>query len=258
MKKNNIYILFALSGTVVILWQLLASGYVLTLDMIFGPHVDLVHNAGDLWNTAPTWYVLAFFTWILGGWITEKILLVTIFFLLFYLPLHFFKKIFKVENTYGAEYIVSLVFAINPFVYERFLAGQWAVLFGYALLIPFVAYLSTFCNEWNYKNGLKLLGLIILIGVVSTHILIISLIVTGLVLAVNWIGRKFDADFLKKCLLLALAILILSGYWLLPAFLGETTPITSFGAENWGAFRTAGAGNFGTLGNVLSLHGFWG
>ncbi|MCX6715652.1 MAG: hypothetical protein NT077_01385 [Candidatus Taylorbacteria bacterium] len=263
MKKNNIYIFFAVTGTVVVLWQLLASGYVLTLDMIFGPHVDLVHNAGDLWNTAPIWYMLAFVTSILGGWITQKILLIVIFFLLFYLPLHFFKKIFSLENTHGAEYVASLVFAINPFVYERFLAGQWNVLCGYVLLVPLTAYLMGFCREWNYKNGLKLLGIIILTGAISTHVFIMSLIVIGVALIVNLIShavatKKLETGFLKSVLLLGLSVLVLSSYWLIPAIVSKATPITNFGPENWGAFRTAGSDTVGTLSNVLSLHGFWG
>ncbi len=259
MKKNNIYIIFSLIGVLIVLWQLLANGYVLTLDMIFGPHIDLVHNAGDLWNTAPTWYFLSFLTSVFGGWITQKILLITIFSLLFYLPLHFFKKIFSIEKIYGAEYVVSIIFAINPFVYERFLAGQWSVIFGYVLLVPFTAYLIGFCKDWNYRNGLKLLGITILIGAISTHIFIMTLIVTGLTFIANLIRFKFNIDFIKKGLLLGVAVLVCSCYWLIPAFISTTdTPLAIFGPEHWEVFKTAGSGYWGTLGNVLSLHGFWG
>jgi len=259
MKKNNIYIIFSLIGVLIALWQLLASGYVLTLDMIFGPKIDLVKNAGDLLNTLPIQYLLSFLTSFLGGWITQKILLIAIFFLLFYLPLHFFKKIFNIENTYCAEYVTSLIFTINPFVYERFLAGNWMVIFGYALLIPFTAYLIEFCKECNYKNGLKLLGIIILIGVISTHIFIMSVIVVGLACVANLIRIKFDFGFIKKGIFLGLAVLVCSSYWLIPAYIGSTgTPLAIFGPEHWEVFKTASSGYWGTLGNVLSLHGFWG
>ena len=190
MKKSSLRIIFSILGVAIVLWQLLFSGYVLTLDMFFGPHIDLVGRSG-LFSAMPIWYVLSFFTYIFNGWIAQKILLVVIFFLLFYLPLRFFRKIFGIENTHGAEYVASILFAINPFVYERFLAGQWAVLFGYALLIPFTAYLIGFCKEWNYKNFLKLLVAIILIGVVSTHILIMSVIVTTLAFIANFIVCQF-------------------------------------------------------------------
>ncbi|MEI6490880.1 MAG: hypothetical protein WCO16_03950, partial [bacterium] len=133
MKKNKLYIIFALLGAIVVLWQLLAGGYVLTLDMVFGPKVNLIISQGGLFTTLPTKYVLVFLTYISTGWVAQKILLITIFFILFNFPLHFFRKIFNSEKTYGAEYFSSIFFAINPFVYERFLAGQWAVIFGYAL-----------------------------------------------------------------------------------------------------------------------------
>jgi hypothetical protein len=258
MKKNNLYIIFALLGAVIVLWQLLASGYVLTLDMIFGPHINLVPAEGALINTLPTKYVLSFLTFVFNGWIAQKILLITIFFLLFYLPLHFFKKIFKIENTHGAEYVSSLFFAINPFVYERFLAGQWAVIFGYALLVPLTTYLIEFCREWTYKNGLKFLWVIILMGAISTHYLMISLILIAIFLIVNFIKQKFSFDFLKKSLLLALGVLVISSYWIVPAMLSKNTPITTFSSEHWEVFKTASDISLGTVGNVLTLHGFWG
>lgn len=255
MDQNIKKTLFSIFGTVVVLWQLFASGYVLTLDMAFGPHVDFVWS---VFEVTPIWYVLSLFTFVFGGWITQKILLIVVFFLLFYLPLRFFKKIFNIENTGGAEYVASLIFAINPFVYERFLAGQWAVLLGYALLMPFATFLIEFCKDWSYKNGLKLLGLIILIGVISLHILIISLVVTAVACLVNLISQKFSVGFFKKIILLGLAVLLCSSYWLVPVALSNTTPLSTFNPEHWEVFRTAGSGSFGTLGNVVSLHGFWG
>ncbi len=261
-KVNIRYVFFSLIGTVIVLWQLLGNGYILTLDMIFGPHVDLVHTAGSLWNTAPTTYLLSFLTTVFGGIVAQKILLVTIFFLLFYLPLHFTRKVFIGEGitkqTYGVEYIVSLIFAVNPFVYERFLAGQWNVIFGYALLVPLLTYLLEFCKEWNNRVSLKLVAAIILMGAVSTHIFIMSLLVITVFLIVNLFARKFDISFLKKILLLGLVVLICSSYWLIPAITGPKTTASTFESEHWEAFKTTGEGKFGTLGNVLTLHGFWG
>jgi len=257
MKKNNIYVIFSILGVVVVLWQLLSSGYVLTLDMVFGPHVNLTSNARDLLNTIPTWYLLSFITSILGGWIAQKILLITIVFLMFYFPLRYFKKIFNLEDTHGAEYLVSIFYVVNPFVYERFLAGQWNVLLGYVLLVPIIAYLIQFCRDWNKNNSLKLLASIIILGMVSTHILVMVLIVISISIICNLIFLKGNRAFLKKSLLLGLGVLILSSYWIVPAILAKTTPLTIMGPEHWEVFKTTGNGLFGALGNVLSLHGFW-
>ena len=78
MKKNNVYILFSILGVVIVLWQLLASGYVLTLDMVWGPRVNLPMSNGSLINAFPMSYVLCFLTFIFNGWICQKIFLITI------------------------------------------------------------------------------------------------------------------------------------------------------------------------------------
>ena len=91
-----------------ILWQLLLPGYILTLDMVWG-----------------------------GIWITQKLFLIVLFFLLFYLPYRFFP--FEIDSKF--KYWAAIFYAINPFVYERFLAGHWLVLLLYALLPPLIYYL---------------------------------------------------------------------------------------------------------------------
>jgi hypothetical protein len=257
IKKDRFFIIFSLFGTVVVLWQLLGHGYVLSLDMIFGPHVDLIKNPSDFLNTFPVWYILDFFTLIFNGWIAQKIFLIAILFLAFYFPLHFFKKIFNLENTYGSEYIVSLFFVINPFVYERFLSGQWLIILGYVLLVPITSYLIDFCREFNNKSLLKFTGVVFILALVSIHILTIVLIIIFISLLINLIYRKFNLFFFKKSLLLGLAVLVSNSYWLIGAFLKKATPMTSFGVEHWEAFKTVGKGYFGTIGNVLTLNGFW-
>jgi hypothetical protein len=261
MKKNNLFkIIFALLGTSVVLWQLLASGYVLTLDMVFGSHIDLATSAGDLLNTHPVWWLLSILTTIFSGWFAQKILLITIFFLLFYFPLYYFSKIFKFEKTYGAEYIVSVFFVISPFIYERFLAGQWLVIFGTAMLFPITAYVIEFSLNLNLKSTLKLLVSILFLGMISIHILIMVLILMIITFLVVAIYQKFSFKFIKQIVILTLSFLVFSSYWLVPALINKNgTPLSNFNSEHWEAFRTAENDKFGgVIGNVLSLHGFWG
>jgi hypothetical protein len=257
MKKSINYILFSLLGMVVVLWQLLLSGYVLTLDMVFGPVVDLTFHTGNLLNALPLWHMLSVLSNLIGGEFTEKLLLVTLFFSLFYIPLHFFKKIVAVDNTYGAEYVVTVFFAINPFVYERFLAGHWMVLLGYVLILPIFSYLIDFCNVATERRGLKLIASILLLGIISTHILIMVALIVIATLCANWIRLRGSRDFLIKSLLLGVGIVVGSSYWLIPAYMSKGTAIASFGPEQWEVFKTVGSGSFDVIGKVLSLQGFW-
>jgi len=257
INKNNLYLIFSLLGVIIVLRQLLTSGYVLTLDMVFGPRVAVAESVGNLLNTLPIWYLLHFLTLVLGGWLTQKLLLILIFFLLFYLPLRFFKKIFMLEDTHGEEFVAALIFAINPFVYERFLAGQWMIILSYSLFVPLMAYLIEFCHKENIRNSLKLFGVIILLEIISIHLFIIALIIIAFVWVIIFFSHRLKTDFLKRSLILGLFILLFSGYWLMPVVLSKTAPLDILGSEHWTAFKTAGQGNFGVLANVLTLHGFW-
>ena len=133
-KKN---IVFFLIIAIIILWQMLLPGYVLTLDMVFTPKLHILHHLGDFYNSLPLTALLEFLNFFLSGWIIEKIILVSLFFLIGYLAFVFL----PVPKKYHAHYFAALLYTINPFVYERFLAGQWTLLFAYALLPPFFYYL---------------------------------------------------------------------------------------------------------------------
>ncbi len=257
MRKNIFYIFFVILGTVIILWQLLLPGYVLSLDLVFGPYVNFFIDNGVLVNTLPIKYIFVFITTICGGWVTEKILLIAIVFLLFYLPLHFFKKIFNLIETGGAEYVVAVAYAINPFVYERLLAGQWAVVFGYALLVPVISYLFDFCRAWSVKNGVKLAVMITVLGVISLHYFVMCSIVIALACIVNFFAKKERIKFLLAALAVGCGIIVLSLYWTVPALHNPYNQVGQFSADQWQVFKTVGSGSFGTLKNVLTLHGFW-
>lgn len=266
-KGNNAHILFSILGVAVVLWQLLGSGYVLTLDAVFGPHVDLVRHAGDLVNSAPWWTTLSWLTTLFGGMVAEKIVLVTLFFTLFYFPLRYFQKIVSLETTHGVEYIVAAFFVVNPFVYERFLAGHWMALFGYAMLFPVTYYTSLFFgktgtkNIWSgvtdIKNFVKLLASLLLLGILSMHFLVMAIVMMMVFFVIQVVSVRGSASFLARGLVLLAGFILGSSYWLVPAFLSSGTVVASFGKEQWEAFKTIGNNSWEVLGNVLSLHGFW-
>lgn len=66
IKQSSGYLLFAAFGAVVVLWQLLLGGYVLTLDMVFGPNV-LLPAAGSLLSGVPLKYVQMFLVYVVRG-----------------------------------------------------------------------------------------------------------------------------------------------------------------------------------------------
>lgn len=250
-------ILFALAGTIFILWKLLMPGYVLTLDAVFGPNWIISPDASNILGRLPIFYVLAFLTKVFGGWQTEKLFLFILFFLLFYLPLRYFRRIFLIHTKVPVEYIVSLFFAINPFVYERFIAGQWFVILGYALFMPLTAFLVEFFKNSDNATALKILAVMSIIAAIVPHLFVIAMLCLGVLIGIKFIHFRLNKDFLRDSLVLIFGIAVVNLYWLIPIIFPDNSGIGVFTAAHWEAFRTAGTGFFGALGNVLILHGFW-
>jgi len=52
------YEIFAVLGAVVVLWQMLLPGYVIVLDMVFGPHVNPPSYSGLSASGFPVSYLI--------------------------------------------------------------------------------------------------------------------------------------------------------------------------------------------------------
>jgi len=123
-----------------ILLPLLGRGYILTLDMVFTPHIRWPVGGT---NSYPFWVLLHYLNQLLPSDVIQKLLLFTIF-LLAGVGMHRLVRNIDVrckqtagQYTLGA-FVAGTLYMVNPFTYERLMAGQYAVLFGYALL-PWLA-----------------------------------------------------------------------------------------------------------------------
>ena len=263
VRKHWIEIGFAALGAVVVLWQLLLPGYVLTLDMVFGPSHVFYMPQGFL-DTLPLSYLIYGLSLVVPAWVVEKVMLVALFFLLFYLPLRFFPRELKSPQGEWVKYFAAVMYAVNPFVYERFLAGQWAVLFAYAFLAPLLYVLLAFLSAPRRSNALLLVAGLLLIGVFSLHALVMSILFVGLAIVIEgmrllWRREKGRVIALAKgAALVAVVFLVVSSYWLVPLFVSHTSAISGFGSADNAAFMTAPDEYLGTIGNVALLFGFWG
>src|SRR3989344_3329198 len=110
INKNKLFLFFAL--IILILWQALLPGYILTLDTVWSNNVD--YTVDSSFNLLPLNYLLTFLDAILPGWIVQKLLIIFLFLLLFYLPFRFFPW----PERKDARLWFSLFFVFNPFVYE--------------------------------------------------------------------------------------------------------------------------------------------
>ena len=234
--------------------------------MAFTPKLSLVFTEGAFLNTLPLRYLLKFLNLFLDGWIIQKILLIALFFCLGYLAL----KFLPLPKKHYANYWGALLYAVNPFVYERFLAGHWMHLFAYAFLPPFFYYLLEFFKNYSWRILSRLLLWTLLIGLFSLHLLVMAVLIIGggFIFKFIILGFKYLKDrttgrewlkFSKYALAFLGLLLIFSSYWLGPYFINRSvSPLNIFSKSNQSAFTTAGSNGAETIFNVLTLYGFWG
>ncbi|OGM92931.1 hypothetical protein A2372_03735 [Candidatus Wolfebacteria bacterium RIFOXYB1_FULL_54_12] len=254
------YILIFIGFAILIMWKALLPGYVLGLDMVFAPQMDVSPNLDGFLNSLPINYVIYWLGLIVPAWAVQKIIFLALFSSIGYMA---FKHLPLGEDKV-ARLFSALIYLVNPFVYSRFLAGQWAHLMAYAFLPLFVHCLLVFKEKNDLKSGLKLFGSLFLISIFSIHFFAMASMLLVAWLPYCLMGKLVDSDWDKvKPLVRNIAIcgglfLIISSYWLIPA-MDRTEPIEQrFDAAHWQAFSAGGYKNISPTLNLVSLNGFWG
>ena len=145
-----------------------------------------------------------------------------------------------------------LLYFVNPFVYERALAGQVYFLLGYALLPLLLAVLQ----DGRDSPAAAILGGVLLAVTVALapHFAFIGGL--PLVGCLASAALRRDARGAARLLLSGAAAAVCSLYWLLPAVrlaprLQEITP------ADLSAFRSLPDAHVGLLPNLAGLYGFW-
>ncbi len=252
-------IVFSIFGTVSSLYILLVAGYILLLDWVPGSYSTFPYQTFNNFFQSPSNLILFSLSTLFSGWIIQKIILISLCFSLFFVPLYFFPwKQYKY-----AAYFTAIFFAINPFVYERLLAGQWRVLAGYVCLFPLFYYLFQFSRDNSLRSALGVFTTLLFTGIWSIHFLAIGIVVTALYLAMHFMcqfSTRRNTNLyqgLKNICLGSLLFLLVSLYWIIPLCIYGSNQLEGFGSEDYSAFSTVRDPNIGTVLNVLTLRGFW-
>lgn len=246
--------LFFTGLAALILGPLLGPGYVLTLDLSWGPHFappDFSNNDGLLL------LALQVLGAILPSWVVEKLVLV----LIFVLAGVGLQRLASRANPGWPSFVAGVLFVVNPFTYERLMAGQWLVLAGYALLPWFLAAVISLIERPGLRRSLVLAAWGLAISVVSLHTLpMAGLLALAVVVAKLW-GHPQQLRRVGLWTVVSLSLwLAASAMWLVPLALPNsptTGVVAAFDEAQFRAFRTA-AGPLGAPLNTLALQGFWG
>lgn len=252
----------------VLLGPLLLPGYVLTLDMVFTPELRLPPDVTGSYPLGVLLYVLG---WMVPADVVQKlVLLATLFFagygmhrLVRYLASSG-KQPGIGKQPAAVPYFAGILYLANPFTYERFMAGQYNVLMGYAVLPWLLKVLLGFSRGPSWANTFKLAGLIVAAGIVSVHALGAVAVLVAAVLGFVWWRQRSQPGWAGKIVrrlgVVALVWVVASSYWLVPAVLGtgaQVQQINTFTVADRQAFATSGDSVLAQAGYVLRLQGFW-
>lgn len=259
MIKSSLIPYFFVFLALVILGPMLLPGYILTLDMSWGPQLPFVWNHDTFNNAFLVTTLLHVLSLVIPSWIVQKILLITIFFLLFYIPWRFLPYI----THPMAQVCAAMLYALNPFVYARTLAGQWMVLLSYALLPLLLYTLVRLIRKPDKRAALMFAGSLFLISLSAIHFVYLSLLCSLFFMSMYaglYVGKKAYAAAWQLVTRVGLGValfLLVSMYWIVPAMTRHAPLESKFDERHFTAFAPAQHEGVPVMLNVAALGGFW-
>lgn len=247
---------FFVAVAVMLLWPLLSPGFILTLDMIFTPNIPLPDHVTSS-------YLFYFTLHILNGFLPADLLQKIILLLLLSgsgIGMYRLVKYLTKQPNMTAAIIAGLVYMVNPFVYSRLMAGQFAVLLGYACLPFFIKSFFYLIEKPTTRNVVYTAAWLTAIGILSIHTLALCAVVMVVGLIVVGIHRKNIATIALASATAVMMFFVASFYWLLPLVAGGSSTaqaIRGFGGTDQAAFATVGGSVWEQLINIAGLQGFW-
>lgn len=250
--------MFALLA-IVVLGPLLRPGYLFTLDMVFGPSMSFHPPPESIQNFAPAGRLLDGLHAFVPAPVLQKSILLGLLTLVGFCA---FRALPLPPNPL-ARYVAALFFLANPFVYARFLAGQWTVLAAYAVLPLLLSFALRAAQAPSARRAFLLAAGLWAAGVFSLSLLAASLLFLGIGTAIivgiaAARGQWARAVRVGACAALTLVLLTgASAYWLVPALRGAPPVETAFPLAHARAFAPRAAHGLPLSLTVLSLGGFW-
>lgn len=258
IRKLLPYLPYALLG-VLVLGPLLTPGFVLTMDMAFTPVLRMPNHLDNTWLFYALLHVLNV---VLPADFIQKVILFGIL-LVSGVGAHRLLSLLRPagkKHTLVAIYIASTFYMINPFVYDRFMAGQFGVLLGYCLLPWFAMSLRRFVHKPGWRSGTNLALWAAGMSIVSIHSLGWIVVLTAVAAIFYARDRQAIASMVKFGSISGVIFAILGAYWIIPTIFGSgriADSLGTFTSSERQAFATVDTNGTTQIGAVLGLQGFW-
>jgi hypothetical protein len=236
---------------VLIAGPLLGRGYLLLLDYPSGPHfpdfsVFPLPSSGDVGNGVPL-YALHTALRELVTTLPDKLYLIAPVVLGGIGVYRLVRR--RLDVSALAAVYGGTLFVVNPFTYDRYLAGHLFFLLGYSLLpwalAPLFDLVQTSSRRAAVVSGIW----IIVLGAISLHVAGMYVLLVLVAALVTWsrLGLALGA---VAVLVGALA----SAYWLLPAVFSRPGP--NVGAADLTVYESRPRG-YAVLPTLIGMDGFW-
>jgi hypothetical protein len=226
----------------------LRRGFLLSYDMVVVPREPftgaLAGLTGGPPRAVPSDAVVAVASRVLPADIVQKLILLSIFMLACSGV-----AVLLAREPWPARLAAGVYYAWNPFVAERLLIGQWALLLGYAGL-PWVLRAVTTCPVTSWRGATRL-GLALLPAAIGGFA---AMTVSALVVVPTAVLSRRQGRQRLAAAGAALGVLtVLSLPWLVPSLL-RTVYAGPAGAA---AFAARADTPFGAFGSLMMLGGMW-
>lgn len=241
---------FALVAVAVML-PLWGRGYIIHYDMVFAPNVqfnlDALHGS---WGII-TGYPLTALLWLLDHIapmdIVQKFLLTAILFVAGYAV---FRSV-PVRSRL-ARVTAGFIYMINPFVYDRFMAGHWRLLLAYAITPLVLAAFYRFFTNPGLKPLFWATGLWTAAIIANAH----HAIILGILFVALGVFFVRSVHVLRWTVVLLALLFAANCWWIIPALFGSGDPGV-FTLDHYYGFQSQSDFSTGLWFNLLSLQGYW-
>jgi hypothetical protein len=226
-------------------------GYLVQLDIVFGPRpAPLTHGV-----TAPVSALQAATVRVLGGDVAGKLYAVATLFLAGFGPMVVFRR-----AAWYAQGAAGFLGAMNPFVYDRLVEGQWYVVIAAAGLFLWLA-------AWEALQANPAPSRSALLAVCGAAIVSVDPHMAGPLAVLMLVGSLWARSW-RDCArrrwtavsIVLLAVLLLPGIvtFFIGSSPGDYANVRQFTRADFAFFRSTTSPDYGVLVNLVGLYGYWG
>jgi hypothetical protein len=244
-------ILLPLALALVSLRSVFHTGYLLQVDAVFGPRPQPISTG----LSAPVSWLQATAVDVVGGDATGKAWAVGALFLGGFAPMFLFRR-----ASWYAQCAVGFLGALNPWVYDRMVEGQWGIVVAAAGLFLWLAAWEALQARPGFRRAALLAVCAAAIVAFDPHALGPVAVLT--VLGALWHRIWRNRERLRWTSLSVVMFGVLLAYGVVAFFVGGSSgsygAVRQFTHADFEFFRSTPSHDYGLLVNLLGLYGYWG